>query len=83
VVKPTERIHKKKPDPKFIFGSITNHSVPKNKSVVKISFLKSGLKTMDQYPLRKMKTKNSHRYRIHKSRIRRLDPRNLNAGPGL
>jgi hypothetical protein len=35
---------------------------------------------LDRYPL---KMTESDRYRIHKSRIRRSDPGNLNAGPDL
>ncbi len=34
-------------------------------------------------PSKEIKIENPHRFRNHKSRIRRLDPKNLNAGPDL
>jgi len=83
MIDPTERIHKKNPDPKIILKSIDLLSRYQEKRPTRYKKNlnpRIRIKILDRYPL---KMTESYRYRIHKSRIRRLDPKELNTGPDL
>jgi hypothetical protein len=84
MIDPTERIHEKNPDPKIILKSIDllgRYQEKRPTRYKKNLNPRIRIKIVGSVPSEN--DKRSYRYRFHKSRIRRLDPRDLNAGPDL